>query len=119
VIWATDFWGYIDSNQVEFAEHFVNDIESQLGLTHVKVSFVNEWAKSPPPEAEGASLDDYMVPVSFAFVLPLPDIPIDTLWQAAEWVGYFGYHSSDTFREKHREKFGTPPYVSPPNRKAW
>lgn len=64
VKWAVDFWSYIDSNQVTIAEGLVQDIESHLNLKHSKVSFADEWAKSIPPEADGLSLDDYMVPVS-------------------------------------------------------
>lgn len=39
--------------------------------------------------------------------------------QATNDILYDGYHSLDDFRAKHQQKFGVPPYVSPPNRTFW
>lgn len=64
VKWASDFWGYIDQNQNDIAKSFVQDIEAHLGIKHTKISFAEEWARHPPPEADGKALDEYMVPVS-------------------------------------------------------
>jgi len=100
IIWATEFWNIMDAGQRTFAEEFTRDVEEYLGVKHEKLSFNDEWFKSPADEANGLSLDEYM-----------KDVPND-LW-------YDGYHALDDFREKYQTKHGKNPYVSPVVRGDW
>lgn len=52
-------------DQVDIIEKFVVDLESSLGVKHTKVSFESLWDNSPPPEAGGQALREYMKDVSF------------------------------------------------------
>ncbi len=64
IIWPTDFWEIIDSHQVELAIKFAASIGASLDLASREVSFRDSWAREPPPEAAGLSLQDYIVDVS-------------------------------------------------------
>ena len=49
---------------MEIIDSFVRDLESSLGVKHRKVSFKSLWNDSPPTEAGGQSLREYMEDVS-------------------------------------------------------
>ncbi|KAL4939101.1 amidase signature domain-containing protein [Aspergillus oleicola] len=100
IIWPTDYWDIIDAEQRSMALNFVQDMESYLDLEHTKVSFDEAWEKSPPPEAEGRSLNEFICPATIA-------------------LAYDVYHNGAEFREKYREKFNKEPYTSPPNQRLW
>lgn len=44
-------------------EQFLAILESHLGIQHTKISLAEQWKDSPPPEAEGKSIEDYLVMV--------------------------------------------------------
>ena len=52
-------------DQVEIIDRFITDLESSLGVKQKKLSFESLWDNSPPTEANGQSLRDYMKDVSF------------------------------------------------------
>lgn len=41
----------------------MNDLEETLGKRAEIVSFEEDWAADPPEEAEGAGLQEYIIPV--------------------------------------------------------
>ncbi|KAL8939594.1 MAG: hypothetical protein Q9216_003274 [Gyalolechia sp. 2 TL-2023] len=90
-----------NTDQLAIIEHFLTDLEATLGIKHEKVSFTSSWAISPPAEAGGQSLDEYM--------------------KLACRDSFFhdDFHSFDDFRKTYQEKFFKPPYVSPPVRWQW
>ena len=51
-------------DQLEIIDKFVADLESSLGVKHRRVSFDFLWNESPPPEADGQGLQEYMRDVS-------------------------------------------------------
>lgn len=66
IVWATDYWDTIDSNQYVLAEAFARDIEALLDLKQTKLSFKEEWAKFPPEEAGDMPLDEYFKDARFS-----------------------------------------------------
>ena len=51
-------------DQIEIIDKFVADLELSLGVKHRRVSFDSLWNESPPPEADGQGLQEYMRDVS-------------------------------------------------------
>ena len=51
-------------DQTKIIDSFVADLESSLGVKHRRVSFDSLWNESPPPEAGGQGLQEYMKDVS-------------------------------------------------------
>ncbi|KIX10283.1 uncharacterized protein Z518_01365 [Rhinocladiella mackenziei CBS 650.93] len=102
IIVATDYLNVIANRaQLEVIEKFVKDLEQSLGVQRQNVSFDESWDSSPPVEAEGQVLSDFM--------------------KHACRNSFFhdDYHSLDSFREDYSEKYSKMPYVSPPVRKQW
>ncbi|CCC14296.1 unnamed protein product [Sordaria macrospora k-hell] len=100
IIFASDFWSIIDARQVKTAREFASKMGSILGVDFVDVSFEATWAASPPLEARGLSLTEFIN-------------------GAATAQCYDAYHSCEDFRERYRKKFGRTPYVSPRNQDMW
>ncbi|KAI1155440.1 amidase signature domain-containing protein [Nemania diffusa] len=100
IIWPTDYWSLIDSDQVEIVRKFVEKVKVGLAIECDEVSFQATWEQSPPSDAQGLSLGDYIN-------------------KAANAQCYDAYHNCDDFRTSHWELFGRPPYVSPPNQRMW
>ncbi|KUJ08791.1 amidase signature enzyme [Mollisia scopiformis] len=99
--WQTPSAVWTDTEQqCDLALKFVHDMEFHLNLKHKQVSFKGKWELEPPIEAEGKSLDAYML-------------------DATEDMWYDDYHAFDDFRERYYSKYQKPPYVSPPTHKAW
>lgn len=71
LVWPTDFWNIIPHEQSSVARRFVREIEAYMNVKCSDVSFEEEWSKSPPLEAEGLSLPEFINPVS-------PPIPSTT-----------------------------------------
>ncbi|KAK3946710.1 amidase signature domain-containing protein [Pseudoneurospora amorphoporcata] len=99
IIWATDFWNIMDARQVKTAREFAGKMGSILGVDFVDVSFEATWAASPPPEARGLSLPEF-----------IKHQPLKC---------YDAYHSCEDFRARYRKKFGRTPYVSPRIQGMW
>lgn len=51
-------------DQLEIIDEFVADLESSLGVKQRRVSFNSLWNDSPPTEAGGQGLQDFMKDVS-------------------------------------------------------
>lgn len=52
-------------DQLEIIDKFVADLELSLGVKHRRISFESLWKDSPPVEAGGQDLEEYMRDVSF------------------------------------------------------
>ena len=53
-----------NGDQLEIIDRFVADLELSLGVKQKRVSFDSLWNDSPPTEANGQSLREYMKDVS-------------------------------------------------------
>jgi hypothetical protein len=95
-----DFWKAIDPKQATMGREFAQSAVTCLKADYLEVSFEELWLRSPPKDAQGCTLSEY----------------ID--W-AANVQDYDAYHNCDDFREKYQKLTGHAPYVSPPNQKAW
>ncbi|KAI1198239.1 amidase signature domain-containing protein [Nemania serpens] len=52
IIWPTDYWSIIESDQVKTAKIFVEKIKPVLALECTEVSFAAAWKQSPPSDAQ-------------------------------------------------------------------
>lgn len=64
LLWPTNYWDMIDSQQRGMAHKFALEIESALGLKRTEFSLKEKWQTSPPEDAGRQSLDDYMTKAS-------------------------------------------------------
>ena len=53
-----------NGDQLEIVDRFVADLELSLGVKQRRVSFDSLWNDSPPTEANGHGLQEYMKDVS-------------------------------------------------------
>lgn len=53
-----------NKDQLGLIDNFVEDLESSLGVNQRKLSFESLWNESPPAEAGGQCLREYMKDVS-------------------------------------------------------
>ncbi|KAL8899858.1 MAG: hypothetical protein Q9207_005985 [Kuettlingeria erythrocarpa] len=90
-----------NKDQLSLIERFVADLESTMGIKHEEVSLTSLWDISPPAEAGGQSLDEYMKSACR-----------DSFFQD-------DYQNFSFFRQDYQEKFSRTPYVSPPVRWQW
>ncbi|KAM4057223.1 amidase [Hirsutella rhossiliensis] len=100
VIWAKDFWNIIEDDQINTARDFANKVASVLNISGDDVSFEEAWTKSPPAEANGASLLEFIT-------------------EATGAQSYDAYHNCQPFVEQYRKKFNHAPYISPRNQSMW
>ena len=63
----------VNNDQLETIDHFVADLEATLGVEQKRISFASLWDASPPSEAGGQGLEEYMetVSVGSAMILDL------------------------------------------------
>ena len=54
-----------NKEQLEIFDSFVTDLEWSIGVKHKKISFESLWKCSPPIEAGGQGLGEYMRDVNF------------------------------------------------------
>ncbi|KAK0512827.1 hypothetical protein JMJ35_004844 [Cladonia borealis] len=102
IIYASDYTALVSNkDQLEIIDHFVTDLESSLGVRQTRISFASLWDASPPKEANGQSLQEYM--------------------EKACRDSFFhdDYHNFDKFRLDFERKFSKTPYVSPPAQWQW
>ncbi len=90
-----DFWKAIDPRQAAIGREFAQSAVAYLEAEYQEISFEELWLQSPPVDAHGCTLSEY----------------ID--W-AADVQDYDAYHNFDDLKLT-----GHAPYVSPPNQKAW
>ena len=84
-----------DTAQGQVILDFVQDLESHLGVKAERVSMSDRWDQSPPREASGQRLHDFLAKVGKDTFL------------------YASYHSAASFREGYVERFGKKPFVNP------
>ncbi|KAI1122276.1 amidase signature domain-containing protein [Nemania abortiva] len=101
ILYPTDFFPSQDEAQQHIVESFILILENFLGVRKTEFSLAGRWADSPPPEAEGKTLAEYMNRAGY------------------NPFYYDGYHEYDYFREDHAKKFGTRVYVSPHMQWKW
>lgn len=65
IIWPSDFWSIIDQEQIDISRRFLEDLEKHLGVRTEEISFIDEWTKSAPPEADGKSLLEFIAGVCY------------------------------------------------------
>ncbi|KAI9733664.1 MAG: hypothetical protein M1834_003266 [Cirrosporium novae-zelandiae] len=94
IIYPLDYLPVGNPHQMKLIDSFVNDLESYLGTDAVKVSIASLWDKSPPSEAQGQPVRDY-----------LQDVVIHTYYRDF-------YHSTDDFRVSYWKKHQKKPYVN-------
>lgn len=64
MIWAKDFWNIIEDDQINIARDFANKVASVLNTGCDDISFEEAWTKSPPAEANEASLLEFITEAS-------------------------------------------------------
>ena len=90
-----------NSNQVKLIDDFVAYLEVSTGLKHRKILFEAAWAASPPEEACGEDLHEYMKHA------------------CRDSFFYDDYHGFDQFCGEYNKRYSKTPYVSPPVRRQW
>lgn len=94
ILYPTDFFPSQDETQQQIVESFISTLENFLGVKKTDFSLADRWTESPPPEAEGRTLAEYMIRAGY------------------NPFYYDGYHEYDYFQEDHAKKFGKRVYVS-------
>ncbi|KAI8652658.1 C2H2-type domain-containing protein [Fusarium keratoplasticum] len=101
ILYPTDWLPYKIDGQQRLNEDFLAAMEQVLGVQHTKVSLTQLWEESPPVEAQGKSIAEYLENSGF-------------------WPMYYdNYHTFDDFRQGYEQKFGKPVYVSPSQGWKW
>jgi hypothetical protein len=65
-----EFWDAMSVTQRELAGEFTRDVEDFLHVKQNRLSFGEEWAKSPPEDAKGQTRDEYMKMVCHYLLFP-------------------------------------------------
>lgn len=66
IIYPLDYMALITNRDpLEIIDSFVADLELSLGVKQKRISFESLWKDSPPVEAGGQDLGEYMRDVSF------------------------------------------------------
>lgn len=58
-----------NDDQLRIVDAFVKDLEVSLGVQSQEISFETLWNETPPTEAGGQNLSEYMKNVSFWCIL--------------------------------------------------
>ncbi|KAE9364327.1 amidase signature enzyme [Stipitochalara longipes BDJ] len=101
ILYPTDWLPRPDKTQQRMTDQFLELLEISLGIKHTKISVSELWKSKPPLEAQGKSIEDYLV---MSWYYPMY---------------YDAYHNMDQFRADYHEKFGKDPYISPAQRDRW
>ena len=94
VILPTDLLPEEDNPQKKIVLDFLEDFESFLHIKADRIQLSELWAQSPPKEAEGQGMHEY-----------LDDVGRDTFL-------YANYHSGTAFHDRYCKKFGKKPFSS-------
>ncbi|KAI8628594.1 putative amidase [Xylariaceae sp. FL1651] len=94
ILYPREFYPLVNLEHQALVEEFVRMLEKFLGTKRVPFSFVDEWEKNPPKEAQGMPLLKYTEKSAFRALC------------------YDYYHGFDQFRDKYKAKFGKEPFVS-------
>ncbi|KAJ2977834.1 hypothetical protein NUW58_g7686 [Xylaria curta] len=60
ILYPTDFFSSQDETVQEIMGSFTSILENFLGVRRTEFSLADRWTESPPPEAEGKALQEYM-----------------------------------------------------------
>ncbi|KAL8963647.1 MAG: hypothetical protein Q9193_000116 [Seirophora villosa] len=102
IIYPLDYMFLISNkDQLQLIDQFVIDLEVVMGIKQEKVTLTSLWDSSPPAEAGGQSLDEYMKHA------------------CRDSFFHDDYHNFGCFRQEYQNKFSKTPYVSPPIRWQW
>ncbi|KAI4206151.1 MAG: hypothetical protein LQ348_001065 [Seirophora lacunosa] len=102
IIYPLDYMSLISNkDQLQLIDQFVVDLEVVMGIKQEKVTLTSLWDSSPPAEAGGQSLDEYMKHA------------------CRDSFFHDDYHNFGCFRQEYQNKFSKTPYVSPPVRWQW
>ncbi|CAH0018141.1 unnamed protein product [Clonostachys rhizophaga] len=101
ILYPLEFYPLKNSKQQDLTEEFVVVLEEFLGVKRTPFSFVEEWGKNPPKEAEGLPLLKYTEKSAF--------------WALC----YDYYHGFDVFRDDYKAKFGKDAFASSVVRFRW
>ncbi|VUC36601.1 unnamed protein product [Clonostachys rosea] len=101
ILYPVEFYPLANEKQQSLTEEFITVIEDFLGVKRTPFSFVDEWEKSPPKEAEGLPLLEYTEKSAF--------------WALC----YDYYHGFDDFRDEYKAKFGKDAFASSVVRFRW
>ncbi|GAP85663.2 putative amidase 1 [Rosellinia necatrix] len=91
ILYPTDFFSSQGETQQHIVESFISILENFLGVKKTEFSLADRWDNSPPPEAAGKPLAEYMNRVAF-------------LGAGYNPFYYDGYHEYDYFREDHAKR---------------
>jgi hypothetical protein len=64
ILYPLDFYPLADAKYQELTEEFVRALEKSLGIKRTTISLADMWHRSPPHEAQGLELQEYMDEVS-------------------------------------------------------
>ncbi|KAH7302922.1 hypothetical protein B0I35DRAFT_455416 [Stachybotrys elegans] len=101
ILYPEDFFPMENPEQQALVERFIGDLESAIGIKATKISISERWRVSPPQEAGGRSIQEFLDKVAY------------------NPFYYDGYHEYDAFRKQYKETFGKPVYVGPYMRWKW
>lgn len=101
ILYPTDFLPYTEDPVEAILEEFVQKLESFLGIMRTKISIADIWTQSPPPEAKGKTIKEFLNKTGF--------YPFY----------YDGYNEYQKFRDDYLKKFNKEPYVGPFTRWKW
>ncbi len=118
ILYPKDFMLDLGHEQKCLIEHFVEDLESALGVKRIVLSLAEEWESSGPENLAKQGLQDYMQNVCTS----LPNHPtshLDLVQAPTHAFFYDLYHDFDSFRERFGAEYHKAPYVSPMLRWRW
>lgn len=101
ILYPLDFFPLVEKTHQVLVEEFIGVVETYLGIKRVGFRMSDRWAESPPEEAKGKSLSEYMAKSAF--------------WSLC----YDYYHVYHNFRDQYREKFKRDPFVEASPRYRW
>ncbi|EHK20648.1 uncharacterized protein TRIVIDRAFT_223620 [Trichoderma virens Gv29-8] len=99
IIWPTDFWNIIGSEQKGLAQSFAQEMATKLNVKFEEISFEERWKNVPPTD------ETSLLP---AFIN-----------QATASLAYDVYHNSEDFRSRYWDLFKRAPYTTIQNERLW
>ncbi|TQV91793.1 beta-mannosidase precursor [Cordyceps javanica] len=101
IIYPTDFSSLLSDKQNLLMDEFVAAWEKILNVKANNISLAETWAKNPPKEARGQTLNDYLGNATY------------------DAFDYDFYHNYDEFRSAFKTKFAQEPYTEPNVAEKW
>ncbi|KAI4231268.1 MAG: hypothetical protein LQ349_005714 [Xanthoria aureola] len=101
ILYPKEFFPVANGEQQILLENYVCVLENHLKTSRTDFSLIDRWARCPPAEAEGKSLNDYLGNSTY------------------HQYYYDAYHEYDGFRKEYRDTYGREAYVGPLVRYRW